>query len=251
MTNCTQYIFRFLCIVGILVFSITLQAQVTIGTDKHPAKAAILDLKTKESSITADKAVTDPSNVTSDKGGLILPRVKLTNIYTLAPFITTADDVEKKKHAGLMVYNINDTYLNASIPPDQVFKQGIYMWDGSRWSLLVREEFKFFHMPSFVLDVSQVGGPFTVDLYKKYINQFTRTELGSPSEMPTLIKNPGAVVPVVPNFKRTELDYYITYYDGSIIKNVSVSDKGVMTYHVDPTGSMDPYSYLSIVFVVK
>lgn len=254
MHSYLKYTLSTLFILGAIAFSNNAQAQVTMGLDKKPAKAAILELKTQELDLGASDPVTHDNNITSEKGGLVLPRVKLQDIYKLTPFLTTqedADEVIRKKHAGLMVYNINDSYKEASTDPQKVFKQGVYMWDGSRWSLLVREEFKFFHMPSFVLDISQIGGPFTVDLYDKYIKQFTRIGVLPTEGYPTLVTNPGAITKTVPNFKRNELDYYITYYDGTLIKNVSVDDKGIMKYHVDPSPSMEPYAYLSIVFVVK
>lgn len=254
MHNQLRQVFIILVILGAIISNSNLQAQVTMGSDKRPAKAAILELKTQENNLGTTDPVTHDNNITSDKGGLILPRVKLQNIFSLVPFLTAAenaDPVIKKKHAGLIVYNLNHSFDNPNTAPDEVFKEGIYVWDGSRWSLLVREEFKFFHMPSFVLDISQVGGPFSVDLYDKYIKQFTREGVVAADGYPTLVTNPGAIVQTVPNFQRNELDYYITYYDSSLIKNVSVSDQGIMTYHVDPTPPMEPHAYLSIVFVVK
>ena len=113
-------------------FLITLHAQVTIGVDKTPSRASILELKTQE--VTSPVSVTDDSNVTSTKGGFGLPRVKLKSLTTLEPFIETTDaewmdptaSKIKEKHAGLLVYNLNTT---------SPFVLGIYVWDGSRWLL--------------------------------------------------------------------------------------------------------------------
>lgn len=114
-----------------LTTSFRAQAQVTIGMDELPRKAALLDLKTQQEKGTV-ASVTDDKNVTSTSGGLLLPRVKLVNTQTLEPFIAK-DDAEfvnntnslKEKLAGLMVYNISDDGL--SLYP------AVYTWNGASW----------------------------------------------------------------------------------------------------------------------
>lgn len=102
-----------------ILFGIT-KAQVTIGSDNEPAKGAILDIKTQNS---------DVNNVTSDKGGLLLPRVQLKGLYSLLPFIPDANlSTEGSKHIGLTVYNI--TPVTA-----QNLVKGFYIWDGLKWVL--------------------------------------------------------------------------------------------------------------------
>jgi hypothetical protein len=102
-----------------LMSGAALNAQVTIGADATPSKAALLELKTQ---------APDADNVTSTKGGLVLPRVKLVNPATLEPFISTSGldwtDETKTLHTGLLVYNLT---VNAD------FSKGIYLWDGIQW----------------------------------------------------------------------------------------------------------------------
>lgn len=103
-----------------LIISISSLAQVTIGMGEAPAKAALLQLKDQTA---------DVSNVTSTKGGFLLPRVQLTNRSTLEPFISTTDanyTQEKSLSTGLLVYNVNEV-ANDSIYP------GLYCWDGQKW----------------------------------------------------------------------------------------------------------------------
>lgn len=98
--------------------SIELQAQMTVGSDTEPSRAALLDVKTQNP---------DGNNLTSTVGGVVLPRVKLVNINTLEPFIEDNDpDITmlKKSHVGLTVYNLNKT---------TPFALGIYVWDGQKW----------------------------------------------------------------------------------------------------------------------
>ncbi|MDR2495721.1 MAG: hypothetical protein LBD21_01140 [Tannerellaceae bacterium] len=107
-----------------------LHAQVTIGSGGLPARAALLDLKSMDA--VNPPGATDPLNVSSVTGGLLLPRVKLLDRYTLEPFIATSDaDWQnnastrlKEMHAGMMVYNISNR---------APFRPGVYTWNGDRW----------------------------------------------------------------------------------------------------------------------
>lgn len=102
---------------------LSMQAQVTIGSDIHPPKAAILNLQTQPSDAL--------DGVTSTKGGILLPRVSLVNLYTLEPFIATIDpewnaanrEQTKLAHKGLQVYNVNPSTDGA----------GVKVWDGTQW----------------------------------------------------------------------------------------------------------------------
>lgn len=114
------------------VFIFTMQAQVTVGLDKKPVDAALLEVKSQEANNPV--SVTDISNITSSTGGLGLPRVWLESLTTLQPFIALTDPQWvnagttkiKEMHAGLLVYNLNTT---------APFTLGIYVWDGSKWFL--------------------------------------------------------------------------------------------------------------------
>lgn len=102
---------------------ISLFAQVTIGSNAVPATAALLQVKDQEA---------DEDNVTSRRGGVLLPRVALENINTLSPFLNMADTtgyaVQRSKHVGLLVYNVKQ--VGTTLYP------GLYVWDGERWDML-------------------------------------------------------------------------------------------------------------------
>lgn len=101
-----------------------LQAQVTVGSDIPPQKSAILELKSFESA--------SPGGITTNKdgGGLLLPRIKLSNLNTFEPFmnpLTEPNYSEKfKHHTGMLIYNINE---------ENGFQKGMYIWDGAKWIL--------------------------------------------------------------------------------------------------------------------
>lgn len=108
----------------LMVLGVNLGAQVTIGSDTPPSKAALLELKTQPDSNPAQ------GGVTSDKGGLLLPRVILEENNSLKPFIAGGGSPEEKAaHKGLMVYHIGGNGINA----------GQHVWDGSKWLVLLTD----------------------------------------------------------------------------------------------------------------
>lgn len=207
-----------------------LNAQVTIGSELPPEKAAIIDLKTKDGG---------DGDVSSTNGGLLLPRIKLEsldniNVFTNLSVIT--NDSEKKRHAGLTVYNIL-TDFNKNI------EEGIYVWSGSRWEKSTyRQRLNFFYMPSIVIPTSTQGPQPPIDLYQAYRDQF-----GSPK-----VKSLSAPASIPFFLKPDELYYYITDYDSSVFKDgtLRISDDGKFNYEVE-NASVDGTSYINIVFVIK
>lgn len=90
-------------------------AQVTIGSDIVPLDGALLDLKEQKP---------DANNVTATKG-LLLPRVKLTNLKSLVDIGITSGTTDAQ--TGMVVYNVSSddacTQLN----------DGVYYWMGTEW----------------------------------------------------------------------------------------------------------------------
>lgn len=233
------------------IATLTASAQVTIGSGYAPSKAALLELKDKDANKPA--SVTDDLNVTSETGGLLLPRVKLENKNTLQPFIDTSnsDWVNRSStkisetHAGLMVYNLNTTTDGLS--------PGIHVWDGTQWAKSAggsaTTEAGFFYMPSFNLLLSADSGmTLTCDLYQTYVDQFT-----VPAGQAAFVTSNPALTSA-PLYDRQELDYIVTAYDGSVIEILGIDQsgatKGTLRYKAKvpqaPAGS-----FVNIIFVVK
>jgi hypothetical protein len=97
------------------VCTMNISAQVTIGKLSEPHAAAVLDLSQKEAA--------------APDRGLLLPRVSLTDpdVFQL---IADADDVQKSKAAGMVVYNLGQC--------DGKFAQGVYAWTGTKWVQLTK-----------------------------------------------------------------------------------------------------------------
>ncbi|MFV0332016.1 MAG: hypothetical protein ACK5KL_19685 [Dysgonomonas sp.] len=113
------------CILFATVY--TTKAQVTIGASEAPEKYATLQVK--------DKTEASLDAVTSEKGGLLLPRVELKKKKELLPFATQAEvnaneqayKDAKLSHTGLIVYNLveNDA---------EELCLGLNQWDGEQWN---------------------------------------------------------------------------------------------------------------------
>lgn len=231
--------------------------QVSAGTTEKAAKAALIQLKTHEA---------DNNNTTTDKGGLLLPRVKLIDRKTLEPFIANDlkfqnnEDKVKDLHTGLTVFNL---YISAeeTIPPtdtDKIFHKGIYVWDGTQWIRTGSggHQAKWFYPPAFNLPLpvtdKDTDPVRTFDLYGEYKRQFTKNTVNNPA----FVDTQGKITSSVPSpldgrlYLPDELDFVITYFDTDIIRDVAVSPSGVLSYRVSDN---DPgcLSFLNLVFVVK
>ncbi|QDH77669.1 hypothetical protein FKX85_00850 [Echinicola soli] len=118
---------------------------------------------------------------------------------------------------------------------------------------------KFFFMPSVLIPTAEEQlphgdvaygfdggtGTFTIDLYQKYIDQYTGVSTNT-------VKNPGATegIPVLPS---GALEYHITWYDDTVFDSasISVSDAGVLTYQLLSGTEVTESSFMNIIFVVK
>lgn len=220
----------------IFFFAVTAFAQVTIGSGEIPEKAALLDIKTK-------KYAENTEPVSSDRGGLLLPRVKISDIKDLGVFSEVTglnDSAEKLKHTGLTVYNIGTTDNNGKV----LVEEGIYVWDGEKWMKAgISKPNKFFYMPSIEIPITT---PISINLYNEYVSQFTSPKAASTGAPAS-----------IPCYKSNELYYYITNAgkdsDGNeIFTSFNITVDGELTYTVNSNLPDDVCcSYINIVFVVK
>lgn len=118
---------------------------------------------------------------------------------------------------------------------------GFYYYDNSisKWVGLVKDNNfpKFFYMPSVLVNTATLGTK-TLDLYALYFAQFSSPPVkstGSTGSIPTLPK--------------TQLEYYVTYFDTTLMDNVTIDANGLMSYNVK--GNASDASFMNIVFVVK
>lgn len=98
---------------------------------------------------------------------------------------------------------------------------------------------RIFYPPSIAIDAS-TNGNFSVNLYTEYTNQFQSV---------SIVKNPSAPTNI-PVYAANELDYYVTYYDPAVFRNLSIDDNGLLSYEVFGQPA-DYNSLINVVFVVK
>ena len=96
----------------------------------------------------------------------------------------------------------------------------------------------FFYMPSCIMPTDQ-----TAELYK---NQFSIPATPAAGAV-TLVSSPSAGN--LPVEGKTDLGYFVTYYDSKVFKDVKVDDNGVLTYKlVSNPAPVTEYTYMNIVF---
>jgi hypothetical protein len=215
---------RLILAVALMFCSLTISAQVTIGSDIPPAKGALLDIKQQTGTTTATS------------GGLLLPRVGLTSLTSLSPLIASPTTADNTDHRGLTVYNVTS---------NTTFKPGIYVWDGAKWSL-VKEGAgaDFFYMPPFNLPLgTTVGATRTHNLYTEYQTQFTASSNSRFKSSETLAQIPGT-------YDASKFIYVVPWYDNTVITVNSISTAGLLNYTVLKTTPSDD-SFITIIFVPK
>ncbi|MBB4036843.1 hypothetical protein GGR21_002756 [Dysgonomonas hofstadii] len=209
-----------LLLVAISGISLTMHAQVTIGSGESPHNDALLDLKENNTGISTK--------------GLLLPRVSLEATTSFSPLSAHI--------AGMAVYNIATA---GDVTP------GYYFNDGTRW---IRSGDKNqFYMPSIILptdpstlpnsNYTYSGTTFSVNLYNLYKEQY---ELSSSA---TSQKSSGA--PALKVFDANQLYYYITYFDNAVFSNVQISIAGVLTYQLASGYTISEKTFMNILFCEK
>lgn len=158
--------------------------------------------------------------------------IKSTTKGLLIPKLTTTQKNSMPSPAtGLMLYDttLNCISVNNGTPvaPD--------------WGCTLLVNRKFFYMPSINIETSTalVGQTLTKNLYGQYATEFGTPKLassGAPASIP-YFANP------------TDLNYYVTYYDPTLIQINNIDANGVMTYKLLKTANFD--SYINIVFMPK
>lgn len=158
----------------------------------------------------------------------------------------TGDELKAKDALYLANQNSALVYITAVPNPTtaktiNVKTPGFYYYDSSisQWvGAFKNDNFpKFFYMPSVLVNTSTLGVK-TLNLYDIYSAQFTSPPVksaGSKGSIPTL--------------PRTQLEYYVTYYDTALLDTVSIDANGLMSYNVK--GNASDASFMNIVFVVK
>ncbi|PXV58841.1 hypothetical protein CLV62_14321 [Dysgonomonas alginatilytica] len=159
-------------------------------------------------------------DIRSTAKGMLLPRMTTNQKVAIVSPAT-----------GLLVY---DTTLRC-------ISQNAGTPSGASWVCLSQKDTRLdsFYMPSIAIDASVVLTAQSLDLYAEYKKQFntpTVVSAGAPAAIPYF--------PVA-----TDLYYYVTSFDNTVLKINSLSASGVLNYDiVEKSGYA---SFMNVVFVIK
>lgn len=102
----------------LIIFSYSVNAQVTIGSKIGPSADVMLNSQEGEP---------NQQNTTTNQG-VFLPRVELTSSNSLVDIV--GDNlVDPHEYAGLTVFHVSSENIECQLIPS-----GIYVWDGTLWS---------------------------------------------------------------------------------------------------------------------
>jgi len=203
----------------VCIFTLSANAQVTIGSTLPPVQGAILDLQSSEL-------------------GFVPTRVALVSL--------TEPDPISQHVKGMVVFNLTESL-------EEALHEGLYLNNGERWVRLYTKNFQneeWFYMPSIVFNTSVVteDGEFEEkDLWEEYERQ-KHLPIGHSNS--NLVKNPAApeqVFAIIPG--RNDFHYYVTDYDTEVFSDIAITNDGIMTYRIIKQGNNE--TFLNIVFVEK
>jgi hypothetical protein len=203
------------------------------------AQTSSVGINTPNPNATLEVKPTTSNGATAE--GIIAPNL-------LGLEIKNKDAEYGSDQTGAIVYATNaspDAGLSAA-KTAKITTKGYYYFDGNIWQPFGNSG-NWFYLPSFNLDISSQTTK-TVDLYEDiYKKQFTQSVNNA------FVVSLGTTLLTATNnslYTATQLAYIVTYYDNTIIDNISITADGKMTYTVlstDPT----PDSFINIVCLVK
>lgn len=186
------------------------------------------------------------------KPGVIIPNVEKTGVNVLEKgadkdYFEESTLVYFKGDSGRKDENVNSTI-------EEVSKKGFYYYDGKDWVRVMQKA--QIYLPSIVLKTT--AGSYTIDLYDVYLAQFrggvsaaTNTGTSTSSATTSFAKSSSNAILRV--FEKTDLDYFITYFNSNVFSNVSVNANGVLTYNVTSSGenAVSEDTFMNIVLQEK
>lgn len=186
------------------------------------------------------------------KPGVIIPNVEKTGINVLEK----GSDKDYFEESTLVYFkgdsSRKDEDVNSTI--EEVSKKGFYYYDGKDWVRVMQKA--QIYLPSIVLKTT--AGSYTIDLYDVYLAQFrggvsaaTNTGTSTSSATTSFAKSSSNAILRV--FEKTDLDYFITYFDSNVFSNVRVNANGVLTYDVTSAGenAVSEDTFMNIVLQEK
>lgn len=209
--------------------ALSINAQVGINTDNP---IVTLDVKPK-------------STAANTAEGIIAPNL------TREEIIAKSDSYGNNQTGAFVYVNeiSNTDVLNTKT--EKITNTGYYYFDGTIWQKLIYNVEQIY-LPSFNLPLPGISNnEIEFDIYTNvYRKQFIKAEATAPANEQTFISSNPNLTQIPDLYSANQLDFVITYFDPTIITDVSITNTGVIKYKVlnsnPPTSS-----FINIVLVVK
>lgn len=111
--------------------------------------------------------------------------------------------------------------------------------DGDVVELNTAKNTRWFYAPAVTINASDTISNTTLDLYQEYMDQFTDPAIrstGAPTSLPF--------------YSASELWYFVSAHDDTVIDNISIDASGVMTYDIIDV-PFDNYTIVNVIFLIK
>ena len=211
----------------------------------YPLNAQV-GINTKAPRATLDIVATSTSSESPE--GLIAPNLSRAEVIS-------KNNVYGQDQKGAFVYikEISDSDI-LDTKTAKIIGTGYYYFDGTIWRRLSYNTEQIY-LPSFNLPLPIVTEPDDpnqeYDIYTNvYHKQFVKPLTTAPASEQTFISSNPNLTQIPDLYRADQLDYVITYYDNTIINDVSISASGVLSYKVLNTNPSNT-SFINIVLVVK
>lgn len=185
--------------------------------------------------------------------GIIIPNIEKTGVNVLEK----GADKTYFTESTLVYFKGDDSSRkdeNKNSTIEEVTKKGFYYYDGKDWVRVMQKA--QIYLPSIVLKTA--AGSYTIDLYNVYLAQFrggasATTNTGTSTNSATTSFAKSSSNAILRVFEKTDLDYFITYFDSNVFSNVSVDANGVLTYDVTSAGenAVSEDTFMNIVLQEK
>ena len=100
---------------------------------------------------------------------------------------------------------------------------------------------RWFYAPAVTINASDTVTNATLDIHQEYVDQFTN--------IPAAQRSTGAP-DNIPVYAETDLWYIVSFYDNTVIDNISIDANGVMTYDIINV-PFDNYTIVNVVLLIK
>ena len=173
--------------------------------------------------------------------GIITPQVSKATLIS-------KENIYNQDHKGTLLF-VNEIDNSTSQKTINITNTGYYYYDGDVWKKFIEPQ-KYFYLPTFIENISQIGNNFELDIY----NKVYKKQLKKENTNQFISNNPYLTNIQIKNdlteYSNTDFDYVITYYDDTLIEINSISSEGIINYNVIST-EVSLSSFINIILIVK